>query len=119
MTRVNRPGLHYNGRPQHRRRLPQALQRGAHARHNRLRHPQSTSCWATPAIFVARDRKLAESYEQRKQLRHTRHEQREARAYSSRPAIDFGAVRASITQVLAHRGFTLRSDHGQQRGACP
>ena len=41
---------------------------------------------------------------------------------SSRPAIDFAAVRAAITiaQVLALLGFTPRSDQaGQQRGACP
>jgi DNA primase len=41
---------------------------------------------------------------------------------SSRPAIDFAAVRAAIAiaQVLALLGFTPRSDHaGQQRGACP
>src|SRR5262249_45591124 len=41
---------------------------------------------------------------------------------SSRPAIDFAALRAaiSIAQVLALLGFTPRSDYaGQQRGACP
>jgi DNA primase len=41
---------------------------------------------------------------------------------SSRPAIDFAAVRAAITiaQVLALLGFTPRSDHaGHHRGACP
>jgi transposase InsO family protein len=74
------------------------------------------------AIFAARDRKLAEARERRKQMRQTRHEQIEARVDSARPAIDFAAVRAAITiaQVLALLGFTPRSDHaGQQRGPCP
>jgi hypothetical protein len=74
------------------------------------------------ALFAARDRKLAEARERRKQLRQTRHEQIEARVDSSRPAIDFAAVRAAITiaQVLTLLGFVPRSDHaGQQRGACP
>jgi len=75
-----------------------------------------------PAIHAARDRKLAEARERRKELRQTRHEQIEAGVDSSRPAIDFAAVRAAITiaQVLALLGFVPRSDHaGQQRGACP
>jgi len=75
-----------------------------------------------PAIHAARDRKLAEARERRKQMRQTRHEQIEARVDSSRPTIDFAAVRAAITiaQVLALLGFTPRSDYaGQQRGACP
>ena len=74
------------------------------------------------AIHAARDRKLAEARERRKQLRQTRHEQIETQADSSRPAIDFAAVRAAITiaQVLMLLGFVPRSDHaGQQRGACP
>jgi hypothetical protein len=74
------------------------------------------------AIHAERDRKLAEARERRKQLRQTRHEQIETPADSSRPAIDFAAVRAAITiaQVLALLGFVPRSDHaGQQRGACP
>jgi putative transposase len=74
------------------------------------------------AIHAERDRKLAEARERRKQMRQTRHEQIEARPDSSRPAIDFAAVRAAITitQVLTLLGFTPRSDyHGQQRGACP
>jgi putative transposase len=75
-----------------------------------------------PAIHAARDRKLAEAREQRKQMRQTQHDQAEARRDSSRPAIDFAAVRAAITitQVLALLGFVPRSDHaGQQRGTCP
>ena len=74
------------------------------------------------AIHAERDRKLAEARERRKQMRQTRHEQIEAHADSSRPAIDFAAVRAAITiaQVLTLLGFVPRSDHaGQQRGACP
>src|SRR5207245_1724749 len=51
-----------------------------------------------------------------------RHEQMESQPDSSRPAIDFAAVRAAITiaQVLTLLRFVPRSDyHGQQRGACP
>jgi transposase InsO family protein len=73
-------------------------------------------------IHAARDRKLAEARERRKQMRQTRHEQVEARADADRPAIDFAAVRAAITivQVLTLLGFTPRSNHaGQQRGPCP
>jgi putative transposase len=72
------------------------------------------------AIHAARDRKLAEARERRKELRQTRHEQQ--RRAESHPAIDFAAVRAAITiaQVLALLGFVPQSDHhGQQRGACP
>jgi len=74
------------------------------------------------AIHAERDRKLAEARERRKQMRQTRHLQSAASSDSSRPAIDFAAVRAAITiaQVLTLLGFTPRSDYaGQQRGACP
>jgi transposase InsO family protein len=74
------------------------------------------------AIHAERDRKLTEARERRKQMRQTRHDQLDARPDSSRPALDFAAVRAAITiaQVLALLGFVPRSDHaGQQRGACP
>jgi len=74
------------------------------------------------AIHAERDRKLAEAREHRKQMRQAQHEQMEACSDSSRPAIDFAAVRAAITiaQVLALLGFTPRADYaGQQRGACP
>jgi putative transposase len=74
------------------------------------------------AIHAARDRKLAEARERRKQVRQTRHEQLENRPDQSRPAIDFSAVRAAITivQVLTLLGFTPRTDRaGQQRGPCP
>jgi hypothetical protein len=74
------------------------------------------------AIHAERDRKLAEARDRRKQLRQTRHEQIASRSDSSRPAIDFAAVRAAstIAQVLALLGFQARSDRaGQQRGPCP
>jgi putative transposase len=74
------------------------------------------------AIHAARDRKLSEARERRKQMRQTPREQLETPFDVSRPAIDFPAVRAAITvaQVLGLLGFTPRSDHaGQQRGACP
>ncbi len=74
------------------------------------------------AIHAERDRKLAEARERRKQMRQTRHEQIESPSHSSRPAIDFAAVRAAITiaQVLTLLGFVPRSAYaGQQRGACP
>ncbi|MHB1423793.1 MAG: DDE-type integrase/transposase/recombinase [Gemmataceae bacterium] len=74
------------------------------------------------AIHAARDRKLAEARERRKQLRQTRREHQQATADPARPAIDFAAVRAAITiaQVLALLGFVSHSDHaGQQRGTCP
>jgi putative transposase len=74
------------------------------------------------AIHAARDRKLIEARERRKQMRQTHHEQLESRADSARPAIDFAALKAAITiaQVLGLLGFTPRSDrNGQQRGPCP
>ena len=74
------------------------------------------------AIHAERDRKLVESREHRQQMRQTRHEQMASPADSSRPAIDFAAVRAAITiaQVLMLLGITPRSDHAaQQRCACP
>ncbi len=74
------------------------------------------------AIFAARDRKLTEARERRTQTRQTRHEYLETRADAWCPAMDFAAVRASITiaHVLVLLAFTPRSDHaGQQRGPCP
>jgi hypothetical protein len=73
-------------------------------------------------IHAERDRKLAQARERRKQMRQTRHEHMESQPDPSHPAIDFAAVKATITiaQVLALLGFVPRSDHaGQQRGACP
>jgi putative transposase len=75
-----------------------------------------------PTIHAERDRKLTQARERRKQMRQTRQDHLDARPDSSRPAIDFAAVRAAITiaQVLALLGFVPHSDHaGQQRGACP
>jgi putative transposase len=74
------------------------------------------------AIHAERDRKLAEARQRRQHMRQARHEQTAAAADTSRPAIDFAAVRAAITiaQVLTLLGFMPRSDHaGQQRGSCP
>jgi putative transposase len=100
----------------------------AHYNHARL---HSAIGYVTPndmllgndaAIHAQRDRKLAEARQRRQHLRQTRHEQIASPADSSRPALDFAAVRAAITiaQVLTLLGFTPRSDHaGQQRGACP
>ena len=73
-------------------------------------------------IHAERDRKLAEARERRKQMRQARHDHTEASSDSSRPAIDFAAVRTAITiaQVLTLLGFLPRSNRaGQQRGACP
>jgi len=84
--------------------------------------PQDKLAGRAAEIFAARDRKLAEARERRKQLRQARHEQLHESPDDSRPAIDFAALRASLTiaSVLALLGFTPRSDHaGQQRGACP
>jgi putative transposase len=74
-------------------------------------------------IHAARDRKLAEARERRKQQRQAEH-QRPAvpPATPARPVIDFDAVRAAITlaAVLQLLGFKANSTHGaQQRGPCP
>ncbi len=84
--------------------------------------PQDKLLGQDAAIHAARDRKLAEARERRKYMRQARHEQHEARADSSCPAIDFAALRAAIpiAQVLGQLGFVPRSSYGgQQRGACP
>jgi hypothetical protein len=47
------------------------------------------------AIHAERDRKLTEARERRKQMRQTRHDQLDARPDSSRPALDFAAVRGA------------------------
>jgi transposase InsO family protein len=74
-------------------------------------------------IFAARDRKLAEARERRKQRRQAEHEHRPFQPdVNPRPAIDFAAVRAAVTiaAVLDLLGFQPRSHHAcQQRGACP
>ena len=74
-------------------------------------------------IHDDRDRKLAEARERRKAERHSEHARLHDRATSTtRPAIDFNAVRALVTMaaVLQLLGFQARSNRGgQQRGPCP
>jgi hypothetical protein len=74
-------------------------------------------------IFDARDRKLAEARERRRQLRQHEQERRQCQpSVTHRPAIDFAAVRAAITlaAVLELLGFQARSRRGaQERGPCP
>jgi putative transposase len=73
-------------------------------------------------IFAQRDRKLAEARQRRQQLRQTQHEQAPTPLNCSRPALDFAALRATITiaQVLALLGFVPQTSYAsQQRGACP
>jgi transposase InsO family protein len=75
-------------------------------------------------IFDERDRKLNEARERRKQLRQTPPEQppNQPAAATSRPPIDFAAVRAVITMaaVLQLLGYQAKSNQGaQQRGPCP
>jgi putative transposase len=74
-------------------------------------------------IFAARDRKLAEARERRKQQRQAEHQRPPCQpAVTARPAIDFNAVRAAITlaAVLQLLGFKANSTQGtQQRGPCP
>jgi len=74
-------------------------------------------------IHDQRDRKLAEARERRKADRQGQHQRRQDRAAgTTRPAIDFNAVRALVTMaaVLELLGFQPRSSRGgQQRGPCP
>jgi transposase InsO family protein len=74
-------------------------------------------------IHAARDRKLAEARECRKQQRQAEHQRPPApSAAPPRPVIDFDAVRAAITMaaVLQLLGFKANSTQGaQQRGPCP
>jgi putative transposase len=74
-------------------------------------------------IFAARDHKLAEARQRRRQQRQAEHERRQCQpAVTPRPAIDFAAVRAAITMagVLHLLGFQANSARGtQQRGPCP
>jgi putative transposase len=74
-------------------------------------------------IFQGRDHKLAEAREQRKQVRQAQAQQRQCQPIvTTRPAIDFAAVNASITMaaVLQLLGFQAASIRGaQQRGPCP
>lgn len=74
-------------------------------------------------IFAARDRKLAEARERRKQHRQAQHERKSSPAVATaRPGIDFAAVRAAISMaaVLPLLGFQPQRRRGaQQRGPCP
>ena len=74
-------------------------------------------------ILDARDRKLAEARERRKQVRQAQpNPTPNPAATVSRPAIDFAAVRAAVTMaaVLQLLGFQANStNNAQQRGPCP
>jgi transposase InsO family protein len=74
-------------------------------------------------ILAARDRKLAEARERRKQWRQAQHQQTECQpVVTPLPALDFAAVRAAVTMaaVLQLLGFQANSTRGaQQRGPCP
>jgi putative transposase len=74
-------------------------------------------------ILAARDRKLVEARERRKLLRQAQAQQPPTQpADSTRPAIDFAAVRAAVNlaAVLQLLGFQANTPHGaQQRGPCP
>jgi hypothetical protein len=74
-------------------------------------------------IHAARDQKLAEARERRKQTRQAQHEQPPSPSPATlRPPIDFAAVRAAISMavVLQLLGFQANSTRGaQQRGPCP
>ena len=73
-------------------------------------------------ILAARDRKLVEARERRKQLRQAQQQPPTPPAAPARPAIDFAAVRAavSLATVLQLLGFQANTIRGaQQRGPCP
>lgn len=74
-------------------------------------------------IFDARDRKLAEARERRRQNRQAQHQHQQCQPdVIPRPAIDFAAVRTAVTMaaVLQLLGFQAHSTRGsQQRGPCP
>ena len=73
-------------------------------------------------IFDARDRKLAEAREQRKQVRRKGTDKAMSSAQAERPLLDFAAIRTVVTMaaVLELLGFQARTSRaGQQRGACP
>lgn len=85
--------------------------------------PKDKLAGRAQGIFDARDRKLAEARERRKQLRQQVQERQQCHQHvTPRPAIDFAAVRAAITMaaVLELLGFQPRTSRGgQQRGPCP
>jgi putative transposase len=74
-------------------------------------------------LFAERDRKLAEARERRQRARQTQHDRQHCQPIvTDRPAIDFDAVKATVTMaaVLALLGFQPNSTRGaQQRGGCP
>ena len=81
--------------------------------------PSDTLAGRAPEIHAARDSKLAEARERRKLLRQS---PQEGAAASSRPSIDFAAVRALVplADVLALLQFTPNRTRGtEQRGPCP
>ncbi len=84
--------------------------------------PQDKLLGNDAAIHAERERKLAEARERPKQQQTRQHERRQELPDPSRSAIDFPALRASITivQVLTLLGFVPRFDRpGQQHGPCP
>jgi transposase InsO family protein len=85
--------------------------------------PQDKLAGRDRDIFDERDRKLAEARERRQQARQAQRERQQCQpTVTSRPAIDFAAVRATISlaAVLHLLGFQATSSRGsQQRGACP
>jgi transposase InsO family protein len=73
-------------------------------------------------IFDRRDLKLTEARERRKLMRQQHDQPTTGDASTTRPAIDFAAVRQALTiaAVLQLLGFQSRTNRsGQQRGACP
>jgi integrase-like protein/CHC2-type zinc finger protein len=100
-----------------------------HYNHTRLHSaigyitPKDKLAGRDPEIFAARDRKLAEARQRRQQLRQAERDQLQCQpVVTTRPAIDFAAVRAVITMaaVLQLLGFRANNTRGtQQRGPCP
>jgi len=73
-------------------------------------------------IFAARDCKLAEARQRRKQLRQAQHDAPPCQPAVTTPPIDFPAVRAAITMaaVLGLLGLATNPTRGaQHRGPCP
>jgi transposase InsO family protein len=82
--------------------------------------PQDSLAGRAEQIFAARDRKLAEARQRRRDARLARHARPNPSNESA--AIDFAAVRSAvpIASVLELVGFRPRSTHGAQwRGPCP
>ena len=72
-------------------------------------------------ILAARDRKLVEARERRKQLRQAQPQQPPTSPDPARPAIDFAAVRTLVTMaaVLQLLGCSVQARGAQHRGPCP